>query len=89
MLGRAYLPTMELLPINLANIFTERSRMNTEATLVVREQPPFKRLADYKLIAFDMDSTLINIECIDEIADMLGKKDEVAAITEATMQGNS
>ena len=78
---------MELLPINLANIFTERSRMNTEATLVVREQPPFKRLADYKLIAFDMDSTLINIECIDEIADMLGKKDEVAAITEATMQG--
>ena len=29
-------------------------------------------MADYKLIAFDMDSTLINIECIDEIADMLG-----------------
>ena len=45
------------------------------------------RLADYKLIAFDMDSTLINIECIDEIADAVGKKAEVAAITEATMRG--
>lgn len=45
------------------------------------------RLASYKLIAFDMDSTLINIECIDEIADMVGCKAEVAAITEAAMQG--
>jgi phosphoserine phosphatase len=35
----------------------------------------------------DMDSTLINIECIDEIADFAGKKAEVAAITEATMRG--
>jgi phosphoserine phosphatase len=34
-----------------------------------------------------MDSTLINIECIDEIADAVGKKAEVAAITEATMRG--
>ncbi len=45
------------------------------------------RLAGFKLIAFDMDSTLINIECIDEIADAVGKKAEVAAITEATMRG--
>lgn len=49
-------------------------------------QPPL-RLADYKLIAFDMDSTLINIECVDEIADAAGRKAEVAAITEAAMQG--
>jgi len=49
-------------------------------------QPPLK-LSDFKLIAFDMDSTLINIECIDEIADAVGKKAEVAAITEATMRG--
>jgi phosphoserine phosphatase len=42
---------------------------------------------DYKLIAFDMDSTLINIECIDEIADTAGRKTEVAAITEAAMRG--
>ena len=48
--------------------------------------PPLK-LADFKLIAFDMDSTLINIECIDEIADTVGLKAEVAAITEATMRG--
>ena len=48
--------------------------------------PPLK-LADFKLIAFDMDSTLITIECIDEIADAVGLKAEVAAITEATMRG--
>ena len=45
------------------------------------------RLSDFKLIVFDMDSTLINIECIDEIADAVGRKAEVAAITEATMRG--
>ena len=44
-------------------------------------------LGHYKLIAFDMDSTLINIECIDEIADAAGKKAEVAVITEASMRG--
>lgn len=55
--------------------------------LVVRHITPPLKLADFKLIAFDMDSTLINIECIDEIADAVGKKAEVAAITEATMRG--
>ncbi len=45
------------------------------------------KLKDFKLIAFDMDSTLINIECIDEIADAAGRKAEVAAITEAAMRG--
>ena len=39
------------------------------------------------MIAFDMDSTLINIECVDEIADAAGRKAEVAAITEAAMRG--
>ena len=48
--------------------------------------PPLA-LADFKLIAFDMDSTLINIECVDEIADAVGRKAEVAAITEAAMRG--
>ncbi|MDP2988846.1 phosphoserine phosphatase SerB [Hydrogenophaga sp.] len=48
--------------------------------------PPLK-LSDFKLIAFDMDSTLINIECVDEIADAVGKKAEGAAITEAAMRG--
>jgi len=46
-----------------------------------------QRLSDFKLIAFDMDSTLINIECVDEIADAVGRKTEVAAITEAAMRG--
>ena len=44
-------------------------------------------LADFGLLAMDMDSTLITIECIDEIADMQGLKPEVAAITEAAMRG--
>ena len=55
--------------------------------LVVQNLPATLRLSDYKLIAFDMDSTLINIECVDEIADAVGRKAEVAAITEATMRG--
>lgn len=45
------------------------------------------RLRDCKILALDMDSTLINIECIDEIADMAGRKAEVSAITEAAMRG--
>ncbi|MEI2417209.1 phosphoserine phosphatase SerB [Orrella sp. JC864] len=49
--------------------------------------PARHRLADYKVLAMDMDSTLINIECIDEIADFIGKKAQVAAITEAAMRG--
>src|SRR5450830_305566 len=44
-------------------------------------------LSDFKLVAMDMDSTLITIECIDEIADMQGLKPEVAEITEAAMCG--
>ncbi len=55
--------------------------------LFIRGFTPPLRLADYKLIAFDMDSTLINIECVDEIAELAGRKDEVAAITEASMRG--
>jgi phosphoserine phosphatase len=48
--------------------------------------PPLS-LKNFGLIAFDMDSTLINIECIDEVADAAGRKAEVAAITEAAMRG--
>jgi phosphoserine phosphatase len=48
---------------------------------------PERRLADIGLVVMDMDSTLINIECIDEIADMQGLKPQVAAITEAAMRG--
>ncbi len=46
-----------------------------------------KQLSDFGLVVMDMDSTLISIECIDEIADMQGLKPQVAAITEAAMRG--
>lgn len=55
--------------------------------LVIQGFTPPLKLSNFKLIAFDMDSTLINIECIDEIADAAGRKAEVAAITEAAMRG--
>jgi phosphoserine phosphatase len=44
-------------------------------------------LAGFRLLAMDMDSTLISIECIDEIADFAGRKAEVAAVTESAMRG--
>lgn len=49
--------------------------------------PSGRALRDFGLIAMDMDSTLITIECIDEIADFCGLKAEVSAITEASMRG--
>jgi phosphoserine phosphatase len=48
---------------------------------------PDLRLDGFRLAAFDMDSTLITIECVDEIADFVGRKADVAAITEAAMRG--
>ena len=45
-------------------------------------------LSEIKILAMDMDSTLINIECVDEIAGCAGRKDQVAEITEATMRGD-
>lgn len=48
---------------------------------------PGQTLADFGLVVMDMDSTLITIECIDEIADMQGLKPQVAEITEAAMRG--
>jgi phosphoserine phosphatase len=49
--------------------------------------PDGRRFADLKLVAMDMDSTLITIECIDELGEYAGKKAEIAAITEAAMRG--
>lgn len=49
--------------------------------------PAGARFTDCKVLAMDMDSTLINIECIDEIAAFGGVKEEVASITEAAMRG--
>jgi len=61
--------------------------IEVEPGLFIRGFAPPLKLADFKLVAFDMDSTLINIECIDEIAAAAGRKAEVAAITEAAMRG--
>jgi phosphoserine phosphatase len=71
---------------------SEGTRMAVElAALEARIDATFidaaRTLADYRLVAMDMDSTLITIECIDEIADMQGLKPQVAAITEAAMRG--
>ena len=55
--------------------------------LVIRGFTPPLAMKDFRLVAFDMDSTLINIECVDEIAAAAGRKEEVAAITEAAMRG--
>ncbi|MDP3583676.1 MAG: phosphoserine phosphatase SerB [Thiobacillus sp.] len=49
--------------------------------------PAERRIDDFGLLVMDMDSTLITIECIDEIADMQGLKPQVSAITEAAMRG--
>jgi phosphoserine phosphatase len=49
--------------------------------------PAGRRIGDFGLLVMDMDSTLITIECIDEIADMQGLKPQVSAITEAAMRG--
>lgn len=70
--------------INQATIHTHTEHA---PGLLLRAGASPHALSHYKLIAFDMDSTLINIECIDEIADAAGKKAEVAAITEAAMRG--
>ena len=49
--------------------------------------PEGRRFKDLKLLAMDMDSTLISIECIDEIGGFIGKKEEIAAITAQAMRG--
>lgn len=46
-------------------------------------------MSNYKLLALDMDATLITIECIDEMADLCGKKSAVTAMTESAMSGKT
>lgn len=74
-------------------VVTEAQRMQIQdAALAARIDATFieggRKLTDFKLLAMDMDSTVITIECIDEIADMQGLKPQVAAITEAAMRGD-
>jgi hypothetical protein len=62
-------------------------RICAEARLDATWGTAGRKLKDFGLFVPDLDSTLINIECIDEIADMQGLKSEVSAITEAAMRG--
>jgi phosphoserine phosphatase len=48
---------------------------------------PRLRLSDFRLLALDMDSTLVNIETLDEVAGYASKGEQIAAITEAAMRG--
>ncbi len=63
-----------------------RNHAALHACDIIFPKPHFD-FKEVKMIAFDMDSTLINIECIDEIARAVGKMEQVSAITEAAMRG--
>ena len=49
--------------------------------------PDERRLADLRLVAMDMDSTLVTIESIDEMGELLGIREKIAAVTEQAMRG--
>jgi phosphoserine phosphatase len=61
------------------------ARWRCDATAVA----PRLALADFRVLAIDMDSTLIRIEGLDELARLAGVGHEVAAITDAAMRGQS
>jgi len=65
----------------------QRADLSTEYEVDISVLPDDFDPSSIKLLITDMDSTLINIECIDEIADFLGIKSQVAVITEAAMRG--
>jgi phosphoserine phosphatase len=63
------------------------NELRTELMLDINQLPENFDGHSVQLLITDMDSTLINIECVDEIADFVGVKPQVAAITEAAMRG--
>ena len=74
---------VDVSPIYVSKVQTFCAEQQIDCALV----PDAQRLHHFGLCVMDMDSTLINIECIDEIADMMGIKPQVAAITEKSMRG--
>lgn len=62
--------------------------LRTRLSLDINLLPENFDAASIKLLIIDMDSTLISIECVDEIADFAGVKPQVAAVTEAAMRGD-
>ena len=74
------------LPTNLTDV-TAIKTFCAEQKIDCALVPDAQRLSHFGLCVMDMDSTLINIECIDEIADMMNLKSQVSAITEQSMRG--
>ncbi len=70
-----------------ANPHPEIEALCAKAQLDYAFVPETQTLDQIGLVVMDMDSTLITIECIDEIADMMNLKPQVAAITESAMRG--
>ncbi|HAF01193.1 MAG TPA: phosphoserine phosphatase SerB, partial [Methylophilaceae bacterium] len=70
-------------PMEVSNVQKFCAEQKIDNALV----PDTQRLSHFGLCVMDMDSTLINIECIDEIADMMGIKPQISEITEAAMRG--
>ena len=68
-------------PVNTIAPYCEKARIDHGFI------PEGRRFADLKLVAMDMDSTLITIECIDELGDLAGCKTEIAGITAQAMRG--
>lgn len=76
---------IELFDLPLAHAREVGHRLSDALAIDVAVQPTAHRKK--KLLVADMDSTIITVECIDEIADMVGLKEKVAKITEAAMRG--
>ncbi len=85
-------------PAHLINDTAAMFEIETELSLDLKKQLDlehidfavleyFRTLSEFSLCVMDMDSTLISIECIDELADMCGKKEDVASITKSAMIG--
>ena len=70
-------------PINYEALDTLSGQFHVD----INQVPESLQARSIAVLIIDMDSTLINIECVDEIADFAGKKAEVSAITEAAMRG--
>jgi len=74
---------LNIAPDNLPDVTAQCRALHVDVAHLQTIQP----LSHCRILAMDMDSTLINIECIDEIADRAGRRAQVAAITEAAMRG--
>ena len=80
-------PLPNVYKLSNAQPHDELQAMCNEFKLDFAFVPATQRLSYFKLVAMDMDSTLINIETLDEVADYAGLKQQIAAITEQSMNG--